>query len=176
MIKGKQKWDYSISFVRMTAMIFIVTCHFFQYYQNELAFWFNVGVQMFFFISGLLHANREETNWFEGIKKSFLKLLVPYYILVTIACIFWFGFTSDANFIDLVNIFTLHSYGKFIGLHHLWFVAYILLAYIMTPLVNKILKCLEKSKTHMILGIIVVLIGGGYSSLNDLRHITILLG
>ena len=38
-----KKWDWSISFVRMIAMSFIITFHFFQYYGNNLAWWFKMS-------------------------------------------------------------------------------------------------------------------------------------
>lgn len=45
--KEKQVRDIKISFIRMIAMFSIILCHFFQYYHLELAWWFNVGVQVF---------------------------------------------------------------------------------------------------------------------------------
>lgn len=52
----------SISMVRFIAMILIVVCHMFQYYDHELCHWFNVGVQVFFVISGFLYGTKEIDN------------------------------------------------------------------------------------------------------------------
>ena len=52
------KRDYAISYIRFIAMVMIIVCHFFQYYENELAYWFNVGVEIFFIISGYLYASK----------------------------------------------------------------------------------------------------------------------
>ena len=151
-----KKWDWSISFVRMIAMCFIITCHFFQYYGNNLAWWFNVGVQMFLFISGLLFSYRDIDIL--TLKKQFIKILVPYYSFVIIVCVIWIFFSSDANVADLFSIMLLRSYGKFIGLHHLWFVSYILLAYTMTPIVLGVIKQFEKSFINMMCGGFLVII------------------
>ena len=50
---------YSISLLRMVAMLSIVSCHIFQYYGNFLAWWFNVGVQIFLCISGYLYGQKD---------------------------------------------------------------------------------------------------------------------
>lgn len=41
------QYDYSISMIRAMSMVAIITCHFMQYLDIELAWWFNVGVQVF---------------------------------------------------------------------------------------------------------------------------------
>lgn len=152
-----KKWDWSISFVRMIAMSFIITCHFLQYYENELAWWFNVGVQMFLFISGMVFSNRDMDIL--SIKKQFIKILVPYYLFAVMSSLIWVLFSSDANISDIVSIMLLRSYGKFLSLHHLWFISYILLAYIMTPLLISILKLFEKTFLSMIFGSFLIIIG-----------------
>ena len=152
-----RKWDWSISFVRMIAMSFIIIYHFLQYYGNELAWWFNVGVQMFLFISGLLFANRNVDILV--LKKQFVKILVPYYLFTIIANLIWVVYSSDANITDIVSIMLLHSYGKFQGLQHLWFISYILLAYVMTPLFISILKVFEKTFFSMMCSGFLIVIG-----------------
>lgn len=54
MVNG-MKVKAAISYSRFIAMVMIVLCHFFQFYNNELAWWFNVGVQIFLIISGFLY-------------------------------------------------------------------------------------------------------------------------
>lgn len=61
-------------------------------------------------------------------------------------------FSSNATAIDIIEIMFLHDYGNYSGLHHLWFVSYILLAYIMTPLILNIVKIFEKKIIYMLLG------------------------
>ena len=75
----KQRKNYSISLLRLIAMLFIVLCHFFQYYDVELAWWFNVGVQMFFCISGFLYANKKIDSAIDFITRNLQKILIPYF-------------------------------------------------------------------------------------------------
>lgn len=72
--------DYSISCARFIAMCFIVACHMMQrdgFASNingahiEWAFWFNVGVQMFLFISGVLYGLKDKIDIVLFYKKSF---------------------------------------------------------------------------------------------------------
>lgn len=44
--------DYAISIIRVISTSFIVICHIMKYYDCELAWWFNVGVQIFLCMSG----------------------------------------------------------------------------------------------------------------------------
>ena len=69
----KPQKNYGISLLRFIAMIFIVLCHFFQYYGVELAWWFNVGVPMFFCISGFLYANKRIESTIDFIGKNLQK-------------------------------------------------------------------------------------------------------
>ena len=44
---SEKKIDRSISVIRLIAFSFIITCHIQQYLNINLAWWFNVGVQIF---------------------------------------------------------------------------------------------------------------------------------
>ena len=66
--------DLGISFCRYIAMNFIVACHVLQYYDNELAWWFNCGVQIFICISGFLYGQRRIDNGYSFIKRRFIKI------------------------------------------------------------------------------------------------------
>lgn len=50
--------DYSISWIRLIATVSIIVCHVFQFYNNDLCAWFNVGVPLFFIISGYLYGSK----------------------------------------------------------------------------------------------------------------------
>lgn len=133
------KKDYSISFVRFTAMLFIIICHIFQYYNNELAWWFNVGVQIFLFISGVLYSKKEVKNVLEFYKKEFFKILVPYYIYIFIVFMFYLLFNKDLLSVDIV-LRTILLIGTPSGLEHLWFIKYILICYLIIPVLIKVFK------------------------------------
>lgn len=80
--------DYSISVARLVATICIILCHMQQYYGSELCWWFNVGVQMFLFISGYLYANKKIVDSELFFIKNLIKILIPYYCCVIITWLF----------------------------------------------------------------------------------------
>ena len=137
-ILTKEKRDYSISFVRLIAMLFIVSCHILQFYDNELAWWFNVGVQMFFFISGYLYSNRKVNDTVSFLRKRFVKILVPYFICVICTCLVGFLFKTGCSLKQIAHLLTVSGADGFSSLAHLWFVPYILMCYLITPMVLKL--------------------------------------
>ncbi len=114
-------------------MAMIVACHLLQYYELELAWWLNVGVQIFLCISGYLYGMREVGNDFAFIKKRFARILLDYYVVVVPAlllyCLFAADLVSPGKIVSvLLTSDTLYGAG------HLWFVPVILACYLITPL------------------------------------------
>ena len=64
----------NIGFARFIAMCFIIVCHILQYFGYELAWWLNVGVQMFLFISGFLYGNKNIDDPIIFIRLNFKKI------------------------------------------------------------------------------------------------------
>lgn len=80
--------DYSVSFIRVWAMLFIVICHVANYFgYSTLAQFFNVGVQIFFMISGYLYGNRVIDNTGYWLYKRYIRLEVPAIIWLIMICI-----------------------------------------------------------------------------------------
>ena len=133
------KRDYSISYVRLMAMIFIIICHILQYFNNELAWWFNVGVQIFLFISGFLYAKKKINSIKKFYQKEFIKILLPYYIYLFIIVIIYVIINNEyINYIKIIKSIFLIDTIK--GLEHLWFIKYICICYFILPLLFKIFK------------------------------------
>lgn len=133
--------NYDISFIRLIATTLIITCHIFQYQNNELAWWFNVGVQIFLFMSGYLYGQKEITNCKAWYKSRFKKILTPYYVYIGIVSIVYFIFFRDLfNIRSLViNILNLQYFKTGItGLSHLWFITFIIICYLITPILQEI--------------------------------------
>lgn len=153
--------DYAISFARFVATISIFLCHFYQYYCDGLTFWFNVSVQMFFFLSGLLYANRSIDDPIAFLKKGVKKILVPYYIYVIIACVIgriWIP--EDCTVEMVIKLFLLDAEGSYTALNNLWFISHILLCYLATPLFLKWLDYLEQKKSViLVLCVLLTLVG-----------------
>lgn len=123
----------AISYIRVIAMIMIIVCHFFSFYKNDLAYVFNVGVQVFLIISGFLNSRVEIDNAFGYVKSRWIKILLPYWIYISIIAIIYYFYSPD-------NI-TLEMYFKaalccerIAGLGHLWFIGAIILCYLITPI------------------------------------------
>lgn len=141
-------------------MILIILCHLFQFYDNEICKWLNVGVQLFFVISGWLYSTKQIDNPILFIIHSFRKILVPYWIFLTISIILYLIFFP--NYISTTDIvLAIFCAGTIKGLGHLWFVGYILFCYLLTPYLYWLKKYLENQyliKSLIIYFIIFVLV------------------
>lgn len=125
--------DNSISAIRFLAMIMIISCHFMQYLNIELAWWFNVGVQLFFVISGFLYGGKTISNPLMFYKKSFVKILLPYWIFLIIVVIVQSFLIPDMFSCEKV-ILAFICVERLDGIEHLWFVQTILICYLLLPL------------------------------------------
>ena len=126
--------DWSISRIRFCSMLFIITCHFMQYFNCELAWWFNVGVQVFLCISGYLYGSKDHINTMSFLKKNYIKILVGFYIVSVSFSIIHFFFLKTITIKDFIKILLL---GKTLnGGAHLWFIPTILCCYFLTPFLN----------------------------------------
>lgn len=106
-----------------------------QYYDLELAWWFNVGVQIFLCISGFLYGQKNIDNVIDFYNKRLKKILIPYYLIFIP-----FGFTE---FIFARDVFSINNFALGIvlcsrlnGAEHLWFIPTILMCYLITPLLQ----------------------------------------
>ena len=113
-------------------MLLIISCHILQYYHLELCYYLNVGVQVFFVISGFLYGTKEITSPMDFVKKNFKKILVPYYIfLFLVIAVYSISCPEKLSVKTLLG--SIFRAGTLSGLGHLWFVGYILFCYLITP-------------------------------------------
>ena len=75
-IQQVRERDYSSSLIRLISTIFIVTCHIMQYNNFVLAWWFNVGVQIFLCMSGFLYGQKIIDNQIGFYKKNIFKYTI----------------------------------------------------------------------------------------------------
>ena len=128
----------------------------------EIAFWLNVGVQIFFFMSGFLYGNKKEKpkDIFKWYKKQFIKLLIPLIILQLVILIIDRSFfhVSYSKLTIIANILGFGaSYGTLQTLSHTWFITYILICYLITPLLHEI-NFTNSTKSVYLLKLIVIAI------------------
>lgn len=113
-------------------MCSIIACHFCQYYGSEWAWWLNVGVQVFFIISGFLYGTKQISEPIGWLKKQFKKILIPYYIFLAFAIVGYILVSPEA--LSIKNLCgAVLTIGQIKGISHLWFVSYILFCYLITP-------------------------------------------
>lgn len=135
--------DSSISTVRLISLIMIISCHILQGLNNETAFWLNLGVQIFFFMSGYLYGKKEICNYLTYYKTRLINILIPTTIIVSIMCMLEKAILH-INYSNSYIILNLIGLGGFFGnlqtLTHTWFVSYILICYLITPILQKLFK------------------------------------
>ena len=131
-----------ISLLRMLSVFSIISCHIMQFYNNELAWWFNTGVQVFLLISGFLYSQKE-IKIKEFYKKNIIKILFDYYIYLFIILFVYFLFKK--NYLTFFNIIkTFLGIGGIDGLGHTWFISTIIICYLLTPFLQKLRNKIKK--------------------------------
>lgn len=173
--------NYSISLLRMLAVISIIFCHSFEYSSSifvnkgwileSIGNYLANGVQVFLIISGYLYGNKQNTvnrpeeNLFldsesriRFLIKNSLKILKDYWIY-SILVIFPVYYLKEPLVLTKRKIIeVLVTFGTISGVHHLWFIPYILFCYFLTPYLFDIKEYLKnKSKKSFIKGILLLL-------------------
>ncbi|HBA69388.1 MAG TPA: hypothetical protein DCZ40_08535, partial [Lachnospiraceae bacterium] len=127
----------SISLIRLIALCFVVICHIQQYMDMKLAWWFNVGVQIFLCMSGFLYGGKRIGNEIDFYIQRLKRILIPYYFVLIIM--------SLIQLLYLDNVFDIYQFGLALigretieGGEHLWYVPTILMCYFLTPLLDKL--------------------------------------
>lgn len=144
--------DGAISFLRLISTLSIILCHIFQYMNNDLCAWFNVGVQVFFVISGYLYGLKTNIQTVNFIKKSFKKVLIPYWCWLVFAICFISLFPDWESGLNVKSIgLAFVGAGTLNGMRHLWFVPYILFCYLLVPYLHTLVDyCKEKSLAYTV--------------------------
>lgn len=140
------KKNYSISLIRFISMLLVISCHTCEWIgftlgeSDKLGIIGNycaVGVQVFLLISGYLYGSRkglfEQRNRWDFVFNSWWKILKDYYIY-TILVIFPVYYFLSPGTINTTSVWGVITCSNVIGgVQHLWYIPYILLAYLITP-------------------------------------------
>lgn len=136
------KLEY-ISYLRVFAMAMIVLCHLANHsllgIVHATAQFFNVGVEIFFIISGFLFGIKKiKGSYSKWYQRRFIRLLPSYYVfLVLLLVIHFCGNNEIVTKSWIAQVFCLEGFGYYVhGAEHLWFITIILLCYIITPLLD----------------------------------------
>lgn len=134
----------ALSIIRVFAMVLIVLCHIAQCYDMQVAWLLNVGVQIFFFMSGFLYGKLDlPSSPFAFFKKRFVKVYLPYFVWVTlIVCVYvLFNLYKPNKWQLVLYLFNLQWFATPIdGLNHLWFLTVLMVGYLLTPWAKRIHK------------------------------------
>lgn len=140
----------AISMIRVISIIFIVSCHILQGINNVFAWWLNVGVQIFLFMSGFLMANSKIESTGKFLSKKLKRILVPYYIFL-IVMIFIYNLNGIITTKKSILVYFLGLQGfkykyQFIlpGIEHLWFISIILVCYLISLVLDKFRLDIDK--------------------------------
>ena len=133
--------NVNISIIRLLSFLMIISCHILQGLGLEAAFYLNIGVQIFFFVSGYLYAKKEIKDYKKFYKTRLIKILFPLSILViSLIIIEKLFFNKTYSLIQMIS--NILGFGVFNGIieviSNTWFVSYILICYIITPIIQKI--------------------------------------
>jgi len=130
-----EKQSLAITFIRAMSIVLIVITHFFQANESYWAWWLNVGVQVFLFMSGFLFGGKHINNISFWYQKRFKKILIPYYIYIIIVLPIYFLLIGEVSITKTLG-YALNLQGitgTLNGLGHLWFLTVIMLCYFITP-------------------------------------------
>ncbi len=164
--------DYTVSFIRLTALVLLFSCHIFEVY----GFTYNKGrsigifgnycavcVQLFLCISGFLYGRRKDLfknyNRFHFVLKKFKKVLFDYYVylLFFIYPIYYFLRQNEFNYSFIYKTLTISQ--TIYGIHHIWYIPYILSCYLITPYLFDLREYIRQKNLNKVLIFLLVFLG-----------------
>ena len=149
--------DVKISIIRMISTIMVVILHIFQQLESDfehlhiITDWFNLGLVMFFCISGYLYSNRQIEEPFKWIKHRYSEIALPatvVSVLTVIVFIFVGDLSTEKVFAAIASGLGLEAFLKDSWMFiQLWFLTYIMIFYLSVPVIQKInCKCKSNIK------------------------------
>lgn len=159
-----------VTVARILAMIMIILCHLCSWLgQNALAMFFNVGVYVFLFISGMLYSQKSIDRAGKFLLKRWIKLCTPLYWLALPLLVVGV-INSGRNQLISLPVYLLNLQGmNFIlpqlripqinGLEQTWFLTVIMICYIILVPVKYFIKdSIWKNKVYVRLGALVFIL------------------
>ena len=148
--------NFAISAIRMIATLMIVGCHLAQTYRAEpVSDWLSTGVAMFFCLSACLYANRKisRKEYPVWLARKYCEITVPSVFVAVIATVVIALLTNEKVYIGTAAL-EAFGLGGFLGFGwkfvQLWFISYILLFYVLLPMLQ--LVPWERGSTIVLLG------------------------
>ena len=143
----------AIDIIRITATILIFLCH--ACVESGSAIggmfgqFFNVGVPIFFLISGYLHSQKPISNTAKWYVRKFKRVCIPLYVFLSLLFIIYVIAKLPIHIsVWLQTIFPICGLTQnyISGCGHLWFLTHLLICYLITPLLQR--RCVLQ-KAHI---------------------------
>lgn len=131
-----QQESDSLNLIRWLSTLAIISCHILQGLGSDWAWVLNLGVQVFFFLSGFLYGNKRIVRARDFYLRRLLKLYVPYALWVAVAAALIGVLAPEAVTFTTVRR-QLMMLGNLPGLNHLWFMYVIFLCYLILPAIDR---------------------------------------
>lgn len=147
--------DRKLDYIRILAMVFIVLCHFFQIVGvGELAFWLNVGVQMFLVISAKVLCEKtfpDMTSVWKFYRTRIERIIIPVWLylleIVLLLLIVRVPFKWSSVFVYALGGAGFAKQGM-LGLGHFWYITVLLICYMLVPILS-VFACVLQKKTSI---------------------------
>ena len=81
-------------YIRVVAMLFIVSCHLLDAFKIPFAHILNIGVQIFLVLSGYLYGSKVITDFKDLFYKRIKKLYIPLFIFLSVVFPYYYFFTD----------------------------------------------------------------------------------
>lgn len=163
--KEHGKYDYSIAITRIVGCLMIFLCHYVQITGNPIiaqsSQFFNVGVFVFFLISGYLFGQKNigRGNVPQWYRKRLIKIFVPLYVVMMI--IFLALYIENIKVMPmqyLIYALNLQGFwGGISGASQLWFLTALMICYFITPLLQFMRDNINKNVLKVIASIYILL-------------------
>lgn len=130
-----------IRILRVLSMFSIVVCHIMQPIGALEGDIFNVGVEVFFLISGFLYGHKVIADSMRFYSLRVKKIYIPFLVFFVSVLPFYYIIGDFTWFKTLKYLLCLQGIGSiYSGLGHLWFITFILFCYLITPLLQRFRK------------------------------------
>lgn len=151
----------AIAYLRCISVAFILVCHILQGLQNQWYTVFNIGVQIFFILSGFLYGKKYIKDVFNWYKNRMIRILIPFYIYLffAISVVLLFSDQSIRPIQYIYYLFNIQGFdwGVISGLGHLWFLSWLMICYLLTPILQYFAEEKKKYAIYILLATLVML-------------------
>lgn len=162
--ENEKKKDLALDYIRAIAMLMIAFCHFFQILHSlELAFWLNIGVQIFLVLSAKLLQKKSfntKRDALQFYKTRVVRIMLPVWIYLIAICTVLVVIQQPPSWISVIAYAlggAAFVKNGILGLGHFWYLTIILIAYLLTPVLAIFAKRMKEARRWIFVSILVMI-------------------